>query len=681
MILLYHKVHAEAKTRWWVDADTFYRQLAALRTKRVVYLDDYNPADPKQVVITFDGVYRNVLEYAAPLLADLGYPFELFVTGDYVGRDNAFDAVEPHAMFANAAELAELVRLGGRLQWHTCTHRNLLEVTDREVIRHELSIPERLRELDRAGFRWFAYAHGDFNDVAVEEVRQRFAGGLSCIQGDDSDLYRLNRLTVTNDTVFPWPATVAVIVPSYNYGAFLAEAVESVLRQTRLPDEILIVDDASEDSSELIGRALAAAHAGIVRYHRNERNLGIVDNFNLAVSLTASDYVCFLGADNRFRADYVERLAALLDAHPEAAIAYSDFALFGPRAKLVHEQFAPEWRGATVLDTYHLVRFPPFEDQGLAGLERSNFIHGSSMYRRKAFDQVGGYLSRAEGPEDHNLFLRMVRAGWTAVGAPEPLLEYRQHSRDQAQGRLESAAEARFFRSQHATLERALAEARQQVAELQQRVAERDAALASSGERVRELTGELVATRFALGEAQAAWQQAEHRGQEQAAIARAFREELGRLHGSRSWRATAPLRGAAGLARRMRDRALRNNLALWRGEQELRRSPLFDAKFYLENNPDVLGAGIDPARHYLLQGWKERRDPSAAFSTSQYLSDNPDVARARVNPLLHYLRQGQREARTPTKSRMAAGRAAGRGGSAPARNDAPPRDPGSEPQG
>jgi peptidoglycan/xylan/chitin deacetylase (PgdA/CDA1 family) len=657
VILLYHKVYAEAKTEWWVEADTFYRQIAALRTKRVVYLDDYDPADPDQAVITFDGVYQNVLEYAAPLLADLGYPFELFVTSDYIGRDNAFDAPEPRAMFADAAQLAELVRLGGRLQWHTRTHRNLRDVTDRDIIRFELSIPDALRALDPRGFRWFAYAHGDFNEVVVEEARGRFVGALSCIQGNDADRYRLNRLIVTNDTVIPWPATVAVIVPSYNYGGFLAEAVESVMRQTRVPDEILIMDDASVDSTEQIGRTLAQAHPGIVRYHRNPNNLGIVDNFNLAVSLTSSDYVCFLGADNRFRADYVEKAAAALDNHPEAAVAYTDFALFGPRAKLVHEQFSPEWRGATVWDTYHIVRFPDFAEEGVAGLERRNFIHGSSMYRRAAFDEVGGYLPREGGPEDHYLFARMARAGWTAVRCAEPLLEYRQHSRDQAQGRLESAAEARFFRSQHAALEHALREAREQLAALQQLLQERDAALTRADQQLEATQRHVEATQQQL-EATQRHAEAVHTAFEEARqLAQSRSEELGRMLNSRSWRVTAPLRWAMGSIRRVGERTLRHNVALWRGQREIRRSPLFDAEYYLRSNPDVRDAGTDPARHYLLQGWKELRDPSAAFSTSQYLIDNPDVARARINPLLHHLRYGNREVRR--SSRMSASADAG----------------------
>lgn len=58
---MYHKVNLESLTEWWVDVDNFYRQLCELKYKKVVYLDNYNPQDQNQIVITFDGVYKNIL--------------------------------------------------------------------------------------------------------------------------------------------------------------------------------------------------------------------------------------------------------------------------------------------------------------------------------------------------------------------------------------------------------------------------------------------------------------------------------------------------------------------------------------------------------------------------------------------------------------------------------------------
>ncbi len=85
-----------------------------------------------------------------------------------------------------------------------------------------------------------------------------------------------------------------------------------------------------------------------------------------------------------------------------------------------------------------------------------------------------------------------------------------------------------------------------------------------------------------------------------------------------------------------------------RGIEQIAQSGLFDSSFYLESNPDVASAGIDPLVHYLTFGAAEGRDPSPLFNTSFYLENNPDVASAGINPLVHYLTWGAAEGRDPS---------------------------------
>ena len=75
-------------------------------------------------------------------------------------------------------------------------------------------------------------------------------------------------------------------------------------------------------------------------------------------------------------------------------------------------------------------------------------------------------------------------------------------------------------------------------------------------------------------------------------------------------------------------------------------SELFDAKYYLLNNPDVAASSIDPYRHYLLFGAKEGRNPSQVFNANLYLLRNPDIQLAGLNPLIHYITHGKGEGRT-----------------------------------
>ncbi len=76
----------------------------------------------------------------------------------------------------------------------------------------------------------------------------------------------------------------------------------------------------------------------------------------------------------------------------------------------------------------------------------------------------------------------------------------------------------------------------------------------------------------------------------------------------------------------------------------------FDRSYYLAQNADVAAAGVDPRAHYLVNGWREGRNPDALFNTAFYLARNPDVAAAGINPLVHFAITGWREGRDPSAS-------------------------------
>ncbi|HEV2530854.1 MAG TPA: hypothetical protein VGT80_03910 [Phenylobacterium sp.] len=76
----------------------------------------------------------------------------------------------------------------------------------------------------------------------------------------------------------------------------------------------------------------------------------------------------------------------------------------------------------------------------------------------------------------------------------------------------------------------------------------------------------------------------------------------------------------------------------------------FDARFYLRSHPDVARMGVDPIEHFLVNGWREGRDPNRDFSVKEYLEAYPDVAEAGVNPFVHYLRAGRAEGRSPRQN-------------------------------
>ncbi len=75
--------------------------------------------------------------------------------------------------------------------------------------------------------------------------------------------------------------------------------------------------------------------------------------------------------------------------------------------------------------------------------------------------------------------------------------------------------------------------------------------------------------------------------------------------------------------------------------KHLKNSPLFNAGYYLKENPDVAASGMNPLKHYCKYGWKEGRRPSRGFDAHWYQNEYLQHANAPVNPLLHYLLLGQ----------------------------------------
>lgn len=460
MILLYHKVDLSPRTMWWVSVDAFERQMSALSDRQVVTLDEYDHSNPDHVVISFDGVYADILRYAAPTMRRRAYPFELFVVGDTIGQSNWFDVSEPPARFASLSELDELVALGARLQWHTASHADPATLDDAALDR-ELTVDPALRaKFGAKHFRWFAYPHGRVDARTAARVQQHFAGAVACDDVGPGGAWGLPRKTVVENTRLQ-RNHISLIVPNYNYGAYVGQAIESALAQTSPADEILVIDDASTDGSlDIIDN-----YRGEVRVEVNETNLGIVECFRKAVNLTRGEYIAFLGADNRLRCDFIQCCRELLDANPRTAIAFTDVALFGPLAPWKAERLAghPYSRVSEAFgdtDTGERVFwwcFQPPPNITAGTLVAHNFIHGSSMYRRAAYEEVGGYRSAGHA-EDKDLFARMVEAGWRAAHARMPLLEYRQHSAEQANTAVGLELAVTQYRAEIARLRRRIAE-------------------------------------------------------------------------------------------------------------------------------------------------------------------------------------------------------------------------------
>jgi glycosyltransferase involved in cell wall biosynthesis len=114
---------------------------------------------------------------------------------------------------------------------------------------------------------------------------------------------------------------VSIGLAVYNGEQFLEETLNSLLDQTYPYFELIISDNASTDRTEEISRAYAASDDRI-RYHRNERNLGLAGNYNRVFALAEGEYFKWAAADDVCRPKYLARCVEVLDREPTVVLAY-----------------------------------------------------------------------------------------------------------------------------------------------------------------------------------------------------------------------------------------------------------------------------------------------------------------------------------------------------------------------
>jgi GT2 family glycosyltransferase len=191
---------------------------------------------------------------------------------------------------------------------------------------------------------------------------------------------------------------------------YVAQAVESVLRQTLRDLELVVVDDASSDATPSILRDLARRDPRI-RVRRAETHLGLAAAQNLACASARAPLLAHLDGDDVAVPDRVERQAAYLDAHPGTALA-------GGAAVVIDEAGRP----------HHTLRPPTGDGAIRAALSRRNcIIHSTVMVRADALRRAGGYRTRFEFADDYDLWLRLADR-YRLVNLPDVLVYYRVHA-------------------------------------------------------------------------------------------------------------------------------------------------------------------------------------------------------------------------------------------------------------
>ncbi len=220
---------------------------------------------------------------------------------------------------------------------------------------------------------------------------------------------------------------VAVVIPCWNSGDTLEEAVESARGQTHTPIEIIVVDDGSDDAATREALARLPADVRVVR----QENRGLPAARNAGIRASSSAYFVPLDADDRLERDMIARCLRVLERDARLGYVFPDLRFFGEQEG-VHRQLP-----------YN------FHDE----LFR-NQVTVCSLIRREAWNEVGGYdESMTDGAEDWDLWISLGERGWHGKRIAEPLFHYRVRSGSMSEGtraRLEEIFAG--IRARHAAL-------------------------------------------------------------------------------------------------------------------------------------------------------------------------------------------------------------------------------------
>ena len=194
---------------------------------------------------------------------------------------------------------------------------------------------------------------------------------------------------------------VSVIIPCFNQGEYLTEALNSVLAQTYYNWECVIMDDGSTDRSKQV--ALAFCNKDKRFHYLYQNNQGLSAARNNGIKNSRGRYILPLDADDLIHKDYLIEAVDVLERKEEIKIVYCRAEFFGEKTG--------EWM---------LPKFTMLE------ILNQNCIFCSAMYRRVDFDQTSGYNTKMKyGLEDWDFWLSMLEKGGDVYQIPQIRFYYR----------------------------------------------------------------------------------------------------------------------------------------------------------------------------------------------------------------------------------------------------------------
>lgn len=200
---------------------------------------------------------------------------------------------------------------------------------------------------------------------------------------------------------------VSIIIPAYNQGEYLKQAIESSLAQTFCDFEVIVVDDGSTDSTPEVVKGFTDSR---IHYLRQE-NKGLSGARNTGIRNSRGQYLTFLDSDDLFLPDKLALLIAAFQQHPEMGMIAGQALLIDEHGKLIDTTFNSTMQG----DSAELILGNPFHV-------------GSIMVLKSWQEKIGFFDENLRSYEDWDMWLRLVKAGCKIMTIDQPVSLYRFHT-------------------------------------------------------------------------------------------------------------------------------------------------------------------------------------------------------------------------------------------------------------
>jgi glycosyltransferase involved in cell wall biosynthesis len=223
---------------------------------------------------------------------------------------------------------------------------------------------------------------------------------------------------------------VSVVIPTYNREKFVSEAIQSVLRQTYIDFEIIVVDDGSTDNTKT---AVGDFKDPRIRYEYQEHR-GVSAARNTGIRLSTADYVAFLDSDDLYLETTLEKSVNSLESHKQVGFSYGERYNIRENGEVMHSASKSPSRGSSkVIDSIEQTR------ELISAYPK---VTSAPTVRRSCIEKIGGFNEDLWFAEDYHFYIRLAKR-YPSFFIGEPLM-YRRCHRNQFSSTAEPGKEKAF---------------------------------------------------------------------------------------------------------------------------------------------------------------------------------------------------------------------------------------------